>query len=299
VINAVLSPYYAGLLGILGIGFLVRIIIKRKKVSKSIGLPKPKEFIKRDDLLQLILWAALPLIFFSLGNNKDYKYLLPALPAWGALLSLLMTWIISRIIKEPSSQRRLFCTVSGIRSLLPFLLLFPMGYFLWTSLPILPNWQSTPKGWIFYSPDVDGYTYRPRQMNWQHLKIIKAITQDASLHMQMKMEQGNLLVMLIADHASFNQNNFSYYAAYQESPLIFSAVLTRNEADWQESRRGYLLQADYLLTKTGDQGPAFTTYKNVEIRWMLESRELPYIPIARFSLPDGSESILYRKEPGF
>jgi hypothetical protein len=99
--------------------------------------------------------------------------------------------------------------------------------------------------------------------------------------------------MLVVDHPQFNQNTFRYFASKKASPIIFEALLTRNEADWIIQKEKLLI-SNYVIIKTGYQGYNFTNHANISITELLNSRKLPFIKIFTCPLPDGSIGVIYR-----
>ena len=59
----------------------------------------PRDFAPSADLL-LLLWAAVPLLFFSLSTRQEY-YVLPALPA---IVILIADWLAKKSLTKPEAQ---------------------------------------------------------------------------------------------------------------------------------------------------------------------------------------------------
>ena len=126
---------------------------------------------------------------------------------------------------------------------------------------------------------------RPVDQQWPQLEIIQSILADAKKRDPVTEPLHKPRTLLVVDHPFFNQNNFGYFSAYLNVPLVFSVVGTRSERDWP-GRRDYLLKSEYALTKeSGDQGPTYTTFMNTQIRQMLAEGALPFVQVSRFLYP--------------
>ncbi len=274
VINLAASTYYAIIFAAALLCSIVLIVL-----SKRLKHNLPERAIRHDGSVLLLLWFILPFFVSTLSNNKDYRYVLPALPALGIGIALLLFRAL------PWRRVRAF--------VLPLLLVFPFVLFINITFPQISLPYIANQRWIFLSNNLS-YAHRPVNQTWPHLEIINAVLADAKKHDPMIGPSRLQRVLLVVDLNYYNQNNFSYYSAYLNAPLIFSALLTRDEEEWRE-RRDYLLHSEYALTKeTGDQGPPFTIFMNARIREELANGTLAFVPVTRFRLPDGSDSILYR-----
>jgi hypothetical protein len=278
IINLGISTYYGALLLAMLALWVIQSLLSRVLRRE---LSATRHSYKQDSVIFLLLWFVIPFLVLSLGVNKDYRFILPALPALGALLVLLLFRVV------PSGLWRGF--------LLSATLAFPIFMFCHFTFPDMQKLYWANRSWIWLTSSL-GYTTRPIQEKWPQIEIISTILSDAQKTGPLPGPLHKPRTLLVVDHRFFNQNNFSYYAAFLNTPLIFSAVNARSQEEWP-ARREYLLQSQYALTKeSGDQGAPFNSVMNPEIRKMLASGELPFVEVARFELPDGSESILYRKK---
>ena len=225
-----------------------------------------------------ILWLVVPLLIFLFGVNKDYRFLLPLLPA----AALLIVRGASALVRCP--QLRV--------ALLAVALVGPLCLVGETSLPGVPILPAvTPGGFAVMSPYL-GYATQPVRQQWPLKAILRTI--EASAHRKYPASGTIPLVLLVVDNPYFNQNNMSYYAAVMNLPLVVSAVET-SAPSGASYALAYLGQAQYVITKTGNQGPTFTTYLNGWIRSQLQSGRLPFHPIADFRMPDGSVAVVYAR----
>ena len=271
VINVGISAYYF----FIGIAFLGLVILR--KVFSHHSPHNPVTTWENKGLL--LLWPLFPFVVFSLGVNKDYRYLLPTLPA----LSALIATVIFTGIRSPK-----------FRSLLiPLALIFPLCLMLYTSFRLPINQNISLLGFDWVSDRFGGYAYRPKSEKWPISDIIGWIDEDAKTSFDAN-QVPNPLVVLIVDHMYFNYNNFGYYSTHMRSNILISGLLTRSEKQWQEQKRN-LDYAQYIITKTGDQGPSFTTNMNLQIQESLQVKEFPFVDVKQFNLPDGSEANIYRR----
>ena len=96
-------------------------------------------------------------------------------------------------------------------------------------------------------------------------------------------------VGVIPNCAEFSVSNFRYYAARDGLPLRFGRA-------WSD----YPLNVDYVVLKTGDQGPAFASEKARRVTEQFAADPLltaAFPAIDRYPLPDGSLATLRVRRP--
>lgn len=258
------SVYYAAAT-LLVLGFLAVKRLRNQRMTRS----------SLD--VALTLWLLVPFVIFLFGENKDYRFLLPCLPVVAIFLAR-GVWSISR-----SRMVRLGAIV--------LLLVGPFGLALETTMPASASSPViVPGGWVLAAEYV-GYATPPDAQNWPIRAILARIERQA----QTGPAGTTPLVLLIVDNPAFNQNNFSYYSAAAGYNLDVSAVLTASPAD-RTAALQRMAQGQFLITKTGNQGPAFTTDLNAEFRRLLQQGSLPFRPFASFRLPDGSTATVYEAD---
>jgi hypothetical protein len=265
VINGGISFYYfAILLFFFMVYGLKHIFHGRKQASQIVdmgeGTPLPV----------IIIWFLVPFIIFSFGVNKDYRFLLPVLPALG--------FIIARLI------------MNSLRvTMIPLLLIVPCFLFGYTSLPLSATYALRVQPFLIISPN-NGYDMRPVSQVWDQQQILLTVELDARKN-NVKID---FPIGIIPDHEYFNPLNFMYYSIYLNLPYQFESFSpAKDQTDWT-AQRERLLKMDYLITKTGDQCPIFACNSNITP--ILLKGELPFVEVAQFNLPDGSEGIIYRKK---
>jgi 4-amino-4-deoxy-L-arabinose transferase-like glycosyltransferase len=273
VTNYGISTYYLLLV------FLFIVIILLRKVFFNEGSNSNLPILWGSKEI-LILWFFIPFLIFSLGENKDYRYLVPSFPALGSIIAIIIFSVIH------SEKNRIV--------MIPLITIFPLFLMFYTSLPLSFDQKISRGDFILVDSNLGGYTYRPNNDNWPLMDIISWIDKDSRTNFD-KLTSTDPLVYMIVNHIYFNNEGFGYYSSLMNSKVHFRVLITRSEAQWQEQKDS-LLTAQYIITKTGEQGPTFTTYMNTEIRRLLESGDLPFIEVMKFDLPDGSTSTIYRRK---
>jgi hypothetical protein len=121
----------------------------------------------------------------------------------------------------------------------------------------------------------------PAPAAWPQRELLQRITADS---------RGRpVTVGVIPNAAEFSVSNFRYYAARDGLPLRFGRA-------WSE----YPLNVDYVVLKTGDQGPAFASDKARRVTEQFAADPLlkaAFPAIGRYPLPDGSVATLRVRRP--
>ena len=122
--------------------------------------------------------------------------------------------------------------------------------------------------WVLASPPAGG--------DWRQRDFLRIIVQDRAGRPAM--------VSVVPNDNYFSVSNFRYYAVRDELPLRFTRP-------WE----GEPLGIDYMILKTGDQGPDFSEAKSRRVIERLArdpALARAYPVIAEFPLPDGSTGML-------
>jgi 4-amino-4-deoxy-L-arabinose transferase-like glycosyltransferase len=271
VINGGISFYYfVILLFFFMIEMMKHILHVKKQTSQMVN----KGGV-RTQLPIFIIWFLVPFLIFSLGVNKDYRFLLPALPALG--------FIISQLIMDSLGRKSLRIT------LIPLLLIVPCFLFGYTSLPLSVTYTASVQSFLIIAPN-NGYAMRPVRQIWDQQQILLTIEQDA-IKNNVKID---FPIGVLPSSEYFNANNFMYFSIAQNLPYQFEAFSPAKDQTELTSQRERLFKMDYLITKTGDQCPSFAC--NPGFTPLLLQGKLPFVEVTRFNLPDGSEGIIYRKK---
>jgi Dolichyl-phosphate-mannose-protein mannosyltransferase/LmeA-like phospholipid-binding len=124
------------------------------------------------------------------------------------------------------------------------------------------------------------FVRRPEPADWPHARILGDI----------ERERGNtpVTVAIVPNHEFFSLSNFSYEAARLGLPF-------RMVGAW----RGPPFGVDFVIVKTGSQGPPWTAPRLEQITHAVEGAD-PYLAevfpmIGRYALPDGSVASLHRR----
>src|SRR2546430_6754867 len=122
--------------------------------------------------------------------------------------------------------------------------------------------------WVLASPPAGG--------DWRQRDFLRSIVQDRAGRPAM--------VSVVPNDNYFSVSNFRYYAVRDELPLRFTRP-------WE----GEPLGIDYMILKSGDQGPDFSEAKSRRVIERLArdpALARAYPVIAEFPLPDGSTGML-------
>src|SRR5438094_750937 len=122
--------------------------------------------------------------------------------------------------------------------------------------------------WVLASPPAGG--------DWRQRDFLRIIVQDRAGRPAM--------VSVVPNDNYFSVSNFRYYAGRDELPLRFTRP-------WE----GEPLGIDYMILKSGDQGPDFSEAKSRRVIERLArdpALARAYPVIAEFPLPDGSTGML-------
>lgn len=123
----------------------------------------------------------------------------------------------------------------------------------------------------------------PRLDDWRHREILGVIAGHARAH-----PGSSPTVSVVPNAEFFSVSNFRYYALRDGLDLHFVRA-------WDERPIG----VDYMIVKTGDQGPTWTAEKPRRIAERLASD--PHLPrvfpsIGEFTLPDGSRATVLSRD---
>lgn len=272
VLNHGISVYF----GLLLAGFLIMFLIR---TGRRVDRPaRDRQDPKCWPLL--ISWILLPLVVTALAVNKSHRYLLPAVPAIGFGIS----YLLFTLIRSPKLRA----------IIIPLALVLPAITFVNVTFPNSP-WGNWYKGdWMLLSEQFQ-FATRPVDQPWPLDQIVQGIAADAFASERLA-DQGPRFVAVIPDNRFINANNLGYRSAALHLPVTFGASYTQTEDSTLALKR--LGAADYVLTKSGDQGPEFLTVLSKELNRALNEGRLPFSETQRWPLPDGSVAILFSRIPG-
>jgi hypothetical protein len=270
VINIGISAYHFFILGFLSIvQGAVYLVDKKRSAFHSAGKLKAPIWI-------MLSWFLVPFIVFSFGVNKDIRFLLPALPPLGFLIAKLM--------------KDLFYKNSLGKAAMISLVAFSCFLFGYTSLPLSSNYFLQAGPFLLIAPQI-GYAARPISQIWPLERILIAINEDVKKNNPANPDSP-VFIGVVPNYQYFNINNLGYFAAHHKLPFTFQLFEPPLNGDWTV-QRDKVVSKDYLITKTGDQGPIFAY--NPYLTPLLLNGELPFNEVARFELPDGSAGLIYKR----
>jgi hypothetical protein len=239
-------------------------------------------------------------------------YPLAFLPQFGVLAGILFLWGLWALRHHLPARSLLLASC-----LIPFgIFLFIQNKNLRYTLPILPiaalvaagGLRAVPPPWhrvlvsvcvvvsllqvgtvAFGVPPVPRWTpfnlplvmhFPPSSAEWPHDRILALILKESG--------GKPATVSVVPNENFFSVSNFRYYAVRDRLPLAFSRA-------WD----AYPLEIDFVILKTGSQGPAFSIAKAARIMAKIEagdpSFEKVFPIIGEFPLPDGSVGSVRRR----
>jgi 4-amino-4-deoxy-L-arabinose transferase-like glycosyltransferase len=268
VINIGTSAYYFFILAFLSLAQGIVFGLYKKRFTYQV-IDRTKTSI-----WMMLSWFLVPFTILSFGVNKDIRFLLPALPPISFAIAKLM--------------RHFFYTHNIGKVAIVLLIVFPCFMFIYTSLPFASSYSLHVGSFLMIAPQI-GYATRPVNQTWPLEQMLLTINEDARKN---KLANANsaILVGVIPNYEYFNPNNLGYFSAHNRLSLSIELFGPPLNDDWT-TQKERILSKDYLVTKTGDQGPSFAY--NPYLTPLLLDGELPFQEIARFKLPDGSDGIIY------
>ena len=215
----------------------------------------------RDNLIILIGWIVVPYFVFTLIGNKDGRYTLPFLPA----VSIISAFWVFGLKKEIWQKIVVYSVIIiGLLQCISF------------SCGVFPD--------IVVFNKLHLSLFRPPcRGNWKHKEIFDFI-------MQINKEKKDFVIArVLANHQAFSSSIFRFYTESNYLPIM--------PKGYREPLGEF---SDYLLLKTKNIGPAYTTDKYLaplaEMEKQLVSFTRVFSSVGSFPLPDGSEAIVYKKE---
>jgi len=235
------------------------------------------------------LWVLVPYVVFTLSRfgHKDVRFTMPLLPAV-ALISAM--GILS--VRGGVSRAMLIALIVLVATIEFVGLTFGLNAWLPSIIP--------PQLWVqigglrlrAYSETVH-IASPPRAEDWQVHNILRDLLTDALV----SHSSGRTVMLLVLPNCPFFEvNAFTYYALADHLPVQTTAIAGSLEPSDYEER---LLRSDYVVAKTGDQGPPWTLHHVPEINAALHEPTHPlfarFRPVKQYALPDGSKATLLRR----
>ncbi len=231
-------------------------------------------------LAVLLAWVAVPFVVFVAYPNKDIRYTIPYLPAVAALTGVGYAQIRTTWLRRALAAGALLWAVVqfsgltfGLRGLLP---------------EVSP--AVGPLHFTLYRESVHIAT-PPQPAAWPIAEILTTAVGDAGLPREaLAPDRERIRVLVLSEAAHFEPQAFAYYALAERLPTQITFVSGVLDLDDSAALAG----ADYIVTKTGDLGPAWAQQDAAAVAAMVEANGEEYAPVALWPLPDGSEAKLYR-----
>jgi hypothetical protein len=264
-INYGISFYYFALCAVALCILLVKYAISKAAFS-SWSLERKYQYL-------LLIWFAVPFLFFTFTVNKDYRYTLPFYPA----LAILMSMII-----EKAAGRR--C----VRSIYILLMLFPLFNYLSISFSTkICSYKWEP--FIVFG-DYLGWAHAPIKEDWPNLQLINLIHADA-----IRGGKEYALTTFLFDHPYMNRLTSNYYAENRNLKIRFETIdyFTKDTIDDIIDR--IIKDTDYLVTKSDKPGHEYSNTKNIQVKSVFDKGTLPFGQIGALLLPDNTVLKIYKK----
>lgn len=241
----------------------------------------------RHDTLFLLSWIALPYLYFTFAANKDPRFTVPYLTALAIFSAQGLAWL------KPRAVRAALTALIALYALLQF------SGLSWGLSQRLPSGVLPPRVGIHvgshllpvYS-EVVHMASPAAPEDWQE----QAMLHDLLATMSPQNGTRHAVLSVLANAEFFEPNAFTYYALAERLPVD---VLYLPDPFRSHGAREKLAKSDYVITKTGDLGPAWTTKETSELTQELLTplSELgsQFELVGGYPLPDGSEGRLYRR----
>ena len=218
--------------------------------------------------LHLLLWSS-GILIITLVKNKDYRFSIPLLPIF-ALISVHWLVIKDNILNQ---ERKRWFNNPGpdiiviISSLIYLISVFIYPTVLHHKLAIMNN--------------------TPERVNWKAADCINKILETSNL------EDKNLSIKLLTSNPDFHAGTFNFVVRQEKikSPELFMDAFDAN----------FTSLTDYIIFKTGYNGPSFVTdrfksaIEDIENKSALFS--MMYSSICTFGLPDGTFTTVFKLAP--
>lgn len=258
-IPANISIYYFLLLILLGTIYLYFIILKKLRTKLSLRF------------YLILSWFIVPSLIFLTFQISISRYTLAIYPS----IAIIAGWLLINLVKKSS--------------LIIALLIIPLVFYCWLSFDT-GFLAREPIAWghfLIFSKDMGEFYYPADKTTWPNQEIVNFIAMR-------RPSEKNALILTV-DYQFLNHSNMAYYASLAKTNLQFEWFGCSENAKNLRDLEQKIIQADFLITKTGEQGPESTNCINRDLQQALDTNNLPFAKIATFSAPDNSEVFIYKK----
>jgi hypothetical protein len=278
------SFFYASIVAAVGVGWAYFNMSSPGRLKLKLSSLRPYPWV-------LALWIAIPTVVLTFSMARDYRLIMPMLPALGLLLavgilalpdSVYRRILISIVVLVGTAQ---FLIVSfGPRFVFPDLTITVAG----TEYKVVLFTQY--KSHALVKQDRDVPWAHPTRMDWQAVNILKYIMY---VEKEPVPEDGDWpLVGIVPTHFYMNAANYDYFAVLNELPVRLTTQAFLKSMD---EVIALINQCEYVVIKSGYQGEGYSNKYNETITEMLEDGRLPFVLLSQqFELPDNSIAMVYK-----
>jgi len=239
----------------------------------ALGATLASRRYRTDVRVWMVLAAAgVPYVLLSLQPNKDPRYSMPCLPA----VAVITAWGLSEVRWRSARVAVLLCL--GTWAVVQLAgLTFGLG-------AGIRAVRLGPLTMVAYTEQA--HTITPaRREDWRSAEIVRAL----------RDRPGTKTLLVLPDAPFFEPNVFAYQLRAERIDGIEVERVTG--AAGLEAERTRLRTADFVVAKTGDQGPAWTASASTVLAREMEDpsaeRRPAFRRVAEYPLPDGSTGLLY------
>lgn len=231
--------------------------------------------LERSHRWVLILWFAAPFVIFTLGVNKDVRYITPILP----VIALALGACMGRLWKIKYWKIPVLVVLT--------LALLNFAHISFSGKTISAGRFVVLRSWL-------AYAHPPIRENWPLDGIVSAVRRDAA-----RNGLEGTAATLLFNHEYLNFINLGYYGAMQKAQVRFNTNEHYATENIDQTLDRIRKESGYLITKSDLTGPDITNTRNKEIAMRLVRGELPFQRLWDIELPDKTTLSFYRnKKPG-
>jgi hypothetical protein len=271
-INDGTTAYQMALLGICWVGALIK---NRKKGQGKISQVS----------IGIMLWFAAPFLIFLPSLYRNLKFMMPFFAPVSIALGVFM-WHFLKSFR----WRWAMVTV---------LLIWPNYAILYASFPLgqLNQPYYPLKVGPFAFLPLSGYMGFPKEGRWPYKEILEYVATDGAC---LKLSTGKHLTLgMVCDMSDFNSCTMRYNQKRLRLPVEVYWAPIGGRADPLydlPTALSIASQQDYLVFRSISPTEVdFTNKFNDQIRQKIDSGELPFKFLKEFALPDGTQSLIYKR----
>jgi len=238
----------------------------------------------------LVSWILMPYLVLSSFPNKNIRYTVPYLPAVALITALGLAQI---------RKAKVAGAIWGVMAVYACVQFAGLSFGLSDRLggAIVPASVSLRLGashLVVYTESVHTAS-PPHAEDWRVQEILEDVLRDSDV-----FSRGDRPIRLVVlpNRPFFEPQGFRFHAELARLPMQVSFVTGVGATDGA----GLLQGSDYVVAKTGDLGPAWSLQEAAELTQALQDPASDlgrqFVQIGEYTLPDGSEALLYRHQRG-